>query len=908
MDSRSKWKATTLLTWLLTTEIAHCLPRVGNKVEATLRHTAAEPATALETQYPPLNSESRLFTPVSHPVYQVALEKDGHSSELPFPQFDIEEFVNGLEDLLDDEDEEDEEDEEEGNTTIAPAPTATGLSTSTDTEKPHPTQVTTSAKQPEDSAPTATAGTDSQQAKPSTTVTQEPVHTSSLAPVATNHPKTMHGQDIFQPVATGPVPASIQTRHDHPVQNQHANTTDPIATNKFYAGLFLGSQTNATFSQPYSLAWSKGGGTLKSWGMAVTHVQPHLLAYGPENNKIPGNPVQYYINPVGLQHLIFSAAELDQSSIMKIEQPKAFSAHAVIKRSGSSAQQITFPVVQGMGYATAVYNDLQPLIESGIFFRKVVSAGSPRSGIFKYQVYLEDDTTWLLYATPADGNDPSFKLNSNSSMSGPMGFSGTIQVAKNPAGKSGEKFYDNSAGVYPVSGEVSGSVTGDVGNYTLSWTKAGKDVQGTPLIMFALPHHIQSFDHATKGRITDINLRTTTKGNATAVIGESWTMVEENLPIDMGFAPWSTTHGSIHELSAAAQHAIIEVAPHELQQNISGQTALNSMYYSGKALSKFATLVYTVNQLGNNVEIATDAFQKLKKAFDLFVQNKQENPLAYDAVWKGVVSTAGYNGDLNQDFGNTAYNDHHFHYGYFVQAAAIIGSLDPSWLAANKEWVNMLVRDASNSIADDPHFPFSRSFDWYNGHSWAKGLFESFDGKDQESTSEDTMFAYAIKMWGQTIGDASMEARGNVMLGILGRSLNNYFLMQDDNVNQPSNFIANRVTGILFENKVDHTTYFGANLEFVQGIHMLPLMPHSPFTRQKEFVQQEWQAIFAENASTPASKVDGGWKGVLYANLALVDPKASWEFFAQPNFNYSWIDGGATRTWYLAFAAGLGGA
>lgn len=67
--------------------------------------------------------------------------------------------------------------------------------------------------------------------------------------------------------------------------------------------------------------------------------------------------------------------------------------------------------------------------------------------------------------------------------------------------------------------------------------------------------------------------------------------------------------------------------------------------------------------------------------------------------------------------------------------------------------------------------------------------------------------------------------------------------------------------------------------------------------------------MFAENASTPASKVDGGWRGVLYANLALIDPKASWDFFAQPNFNYSWIDGGATRTWYLAFAAGesLGG-
>jgi endo-1,3(4)-beta-glucanase len=81
-------------------------------------------------------------------------------------------------------------------------------------------------------------------------------------------------------------------------------------------------------------------------------------------------------------------------------------------------------------------------------------------------------------------------------------------------------------------------------------------------------------------------------------------------------------------------------------------------------------------------------------------------------------------------------------------------------------------------------------------------------------------------------------------------------------------------------------------------------MPHTAYTRRTKFVREEWEAMFAENASTPASRVDGGWKGVLYANLALIDPKSSWEFFTQPNFNYSWIDGGATRTWYLAYAAG----
>ena len=50
-----------------------------------------------------------------------------------------------------------------------------------------------------------------------------------------------------------------------------------------------------------------------------------------------------------------------------------------------------------------------------------------------------------------------------------------------------------------------------------------------------------------------------------------------------------------------------------------------------------------------------------------------------------------------------------------------------------------------------------------------------------------------------------MEARGNLMLAVQKRAFSNYFLMESSNTNQPANFIGNKVTGILFENKCDHT-------------------------------------------------------------------------------------------------------
>jgi len=149
------------------------------------------------------------------------------------------------------------------------------------------------------------------------------------------------------------------------------------------------------------------------------------------------------------------------------------------------------------------------------------------------------------------------------------------------------------------------------------------------------------------------------------------------------------------------------------------------------------------------------------------------------------------------------------------------------------------------------------------------------------------------------------------------------------------------ISAQLFENKIDHATYFGASPEYIQGylapsslllllllslstppptiiypdhptlfakicnrIHMLPLNPSTPYTRPQKFVAEEWNTYFSPSSPYPASTIQGGWKGILYANLALIDAKSSWDFFAQAGFDGSWIDGGASRTWYLAFAAG----
>ncbi|KAH6544862.1 endo-1,3(4)-beta-glucanase [Parastagonospora nodorum] len=713
--------------------------------------------------------------------------------------------------------------------------------------------------------------------------------------------------NIFQPIESGKPAQSIPFSGGHFVKKEHiVDGSVPIQTNKFYANFFLGGQGNPVWTHPYHLVWAKGDGESGSNGMAISHTERSQFAYGPPNS---GPIPQYFISPIGINHMVLSAEELRNDTVLSVEELKAFSVYANFAPSADSPVVMTLPVVQGMGMITAIYNKARPMIRSGVFFRSFDYVNTVNPGTFKWRVILNDNSQWLFYVTPLSSQGiPPFKLEDSSTISGPSDFKGMIQVAKNPAGASGEDAFDAAAGAYAASATITGTVDGTSGSYTLKWSKGG--VQSKTLLMYALPHHVESFDQETKGALTNIKLVTTTKGYARAVLANSITMLENDLPTNIGFAPWAKNQnggagGTENvDLGTAALALVNSVSHAELSQDFIAQTKLNSMYYSGKGLAKFAAVCYTVSNIAGNRNLAASGLLKLKDAFNVFVNNTQPEPLVYDTVWKGVVSNATYRPPYNAglDFGNTLYNDHHFHYGYFLYTAAVIGYLDPDWLdeGSNKAWVNTLARDYANPVTDE-YFPFQRSFDWFHGHSWAKGLFESSDGKDQESTSEDTFATYALKMWGRIIRDSNMEARGNLQLAVQARSLRNYFLMTSDNQNQPPSFLPNKVTGILFENKVDHTTYFGSNVEYIEGIHMIPLNPTSAYTRGAKFVKEEWDTYFS---SGRVDQIQGGWKAILYANYALINPQAAYDFFADPNFNTQ-LDGGASRTWYLAYTAAL---
>ncbi|GAB0142401.1 hypothetical protein EsHS_00002952 [Epichloe bromicola] len=713
---------------------------------------------------------------------------------------------------------------------------------------------------------------------------------------------TMAGQNIFaKPIDTKAPPSGIPQRHDHPVPRKGIHSPGPLQTNKFYSNFFLGDQRGPAFTFPYSVSWAGGKGASGSWGMACTHIEERQRVFGKE--KIDGAS-SYYLNPVGIQSMVLSAKELGCETAVSTDSVTAFSARVHLSKDSTAPPAVSFPLVQGMAYITAQYDGSIPLLQSGVFFKAVSRVThSPKESVTKYNFHLEDGTIWRMYAYRTKGEELDLKVINNGLAESKHAFHGTIQVCKDPGTKGSEDLLDDGAGIYPVTLTLSGSVFGKEGTYSFAFEKNGHQLGH--LYMYALPHHLSSFNAETMKRVRNVELQSPTKGTATLVKGTEWTMIERHMPTDMDFAPWRPDKGPLKHLSDKAKSTIRAAAAKELSQNIVAQTNLDSMYFSGKALAKFATILYVIDELLGDKALAKKGLGPLKAAFGTFAANTQKFPLNHETAWGGLVSSASYEtGDAGVDFGNTYYNDHHFHYGYHILAAATIGHIDQAWATANKDYVNLLVRDVANSSKDDKFFPMWRSFDWYHGHSWAHGLYAATDGKNQESSSEDMMCAYALKMWGKVSKNTDVEMRGNLQLSIIARSLQSYYLYKKDNTVQPKQFIGNKVAGILFENKIDHTTYFDPSIEAIQGIHMIPILPPSLYVRDEKFVREEWEAYFSNGR---IDDIRNAWKGIIYANYATIEPQKAWDFFTSKDFDPQWLDGGASLTWYMAYSAALGG-
>jgi endo-1,3(4)-beta-glucanase len=609
--------------------------------------------------------------------------------------------------------------------------------------------------------------------------------------------------------------------------------------------------------------------------------------------------VQYYYAAF-IENIRVGAVEF--SGQVKLEVLKSEPFNTLVRLTRSPDSYIEAPIVRGSAYFTTLFVGASPVISTIHAILTVNGANPGKHTGSKFKLTLNNGQTWLVYVI--DGTTGAAvsitleyqagKLVSAQRLSGVairvcqiprFKFDGTTAVSADVITQS-ESVYDKHSGTYEVGAELFAEVDQEAkkGRYGWTWKKAGA---AGSLLKFALPHQIDQFTGGVEKTV--IQLVSPTAGMMTGVIGDRWELGEPDVATigQVGIT-------AVRDIPANRKADIAA----QLATDVNGLSAVHvdasSYYYAGKKLHRAAELALVADALGD-AATRSKVVQWTAAAFEPFIQGTLGNKLLYDTTWHGIVSKTGLS-DSGADFGNGYYNDHHFHWGYFFVAAAIIAKYDTAFRDKVKPWIQTLIRDVMNPSAQDTRFPVFRSFDWFCGHCFAQGIFASADGKDEESTSEEIAMHYGISIWGLASENADIRRLGQLSLAVSARSIRRYFLMTADNDIHPAQFIGNKVTGIKFENKCDYTTWFGANTEYKHGIQMIPPLPCTEYVRTRVFCTQEWQLI--SGVATSCLSKGQWWGTVLLWSQALIDRNAAYD-----RIKTAPVDEHQSRTWNLYFAA-----
>lgn len=317
-------------------------------------------------------------------------------------------------------------------------------------------------------------------------------------------------------------------------------------------------------------------------------------------------------------------------------------------------------------------------------------------------------------------------------------------------------------------------------------------------------------------------------------------------------------------------------------------------YFGGKDFGKLATLASLADAAGDTT--ARETFRnRLKTGLEAYLKaddDPSKGLFYYNRAWGTLI---GYPASFGSD---EALNDHHFHYGYFVRAAAEIARRDPAW-AKPERWggmVNLLIRDFACPDRDDPRFPFLRNFDVYEGHSWADGRADFADGNDNESSSEAMNAWTALILWGETTGDNKIRDLGIYLYVTEKDAIARYWFGAHGQF--PAAYTPPMVS-MVWGAKAVYATWFSGDPIHMHGINILPIQSGSLYLgTDPALVRRNVAGLAAERTKRErkdpprVGKRWGDWGDIIGMYQALGDPAQA---LADTDTETQSIEGGNSR-------------
>ncbi|KAK8925992.1 hypothetical protein KSP39_PZI018187 [Platanthera zijinensis] len=474
----------------------------------------------------------------------------------------------------------------------------------------------------------------------------------------------------------------------------------------------------------------------------------------------------------------------------------------------------------------------------------------PNPSFTKHTFELNSGQTFLCYSS----SPLRFEISGTTQLIATGGYAGIVRIAFLPD-PSYESILDQFSSCYPVSGDASFSRPGCI---EYRWEKKGWG----DLLLLAHPLHLRLLDPDSSAVLENFKYRSI-DGDLVGVVGDSWL-----LKTDLVSTTWCSTNG----INEDGVQEIISALSKDINDLNTSPIQTTSSYFYGKAIARAARLALIAHEANFSDGIPT-VLQFLRSSITPWLDGSfNGNGFLYESKWGGLVSKQGST-DSGADFGFGVYNDHHYHLGYFLYAIAVLAKFDPAWGRKFRPQAYSIMADFMNlSRRSGSSYARLRCFDPWKLHSWAGGLTEFADGRNQESTSEAVNAYYSAALLGLSYGDAHLAAIGSTLASLEIAAAETWWHVREGEGMYEDGFSReNRVVGVLWANKRDSGLWFAPPewRECRMGIQVLPLLPITEDLFRdvgflKELVKWTLPALTREGVAE-------GWKGFVYGMEGVYD-------------------------------------